>query len=271
MSAPVSKSSAYVPTTPALLLLPSKLTFSVRPFLQLSNPLAKPCPACPSNSDPICGRGQCSCQCREGYFSVRPFPFPLSLSSLTSFPLSYVQQDPNLGCLPLETCTSTSGTLRPRRNGSTSCACSSPFVRNSRIGGCTLPPSIRARRFARQLSQTPLAVSQCPGVNERVCPLNGGSKGAFECLDVSQALESCGACPGEEGSVNCLTEVEGAENVACVKGECVVCAFFLCSFFSPLLFCFVCDCTDGLFSGTASCFPGYRYLKGRCVRSAGLA
>ncbi|GAA5999981.1 hypothetical protein JCM10207_006001 [Rhodosporidiobolus poonsookiae] len=157
--------------------------------------------------------------------------------------------DPSRGCLPIKTCTSSGGHLRRHTDGTSSCECPSPFVSDN-SGGCTLPPSARARRLARQPSQLSLRSSdsdngaalvegdayRCPD-GERACPI--GQNGSWECLDVTNSLEACGGCPGERVSNDC-TKLPGAEHVACVDSRCVI----------------------------SSCFPGFRYLNGRCVRTA---
>ncbi|GAA6028454.1 hypothetical protein JCM8097_007036 [Rhodosporidiobolus ruineniae] len=182
------------------------------------------CPACPANSDPVCGSGQCACKCKDGYFS-----------------------DPNHGCLPIATCEASGGHIRRGSDGTSTCECPSPFSSNN-DGGCALPPSARARRYARSNPAQPRLdrreqvalvdgdAYKCPD-GERACPV--GTSGSWECLDVTNELESCGGCPGEPQARDCLS-IPGAQNVACVESQCVI----------------------------ASCFPGYRYLTNRCVRTA---
>ncbi|GAA5872814.1 hypothetical protein JCM8547_005711 [Rhodosporidiobolus lusitaniae] len=204
--------------------------------LSLSSTNKKACPSCPANADPICGSGECGCKCRDGFFA-----------------------DPSLGCLPIKTCTSSGGHLRRSPSGTSTCQCPSPF-RLTPSGGCALPPSARAHRRSRQLalpssssamesvagSREGMTVDgdeqllKCP-VGERACPVPGGNGGEdeWECLDVSSELSSCGGCPGERASVDCLA-LPGVANVGCVNSRCVV----------------------------GSCFPGYRYLAGRCVRTS---
>ncbi|GAA5942048.1 hypothetical protein JCM10213_004373, partial [Rhodosporidiobolus nylandii] len=197
--------------------------------ISLGGPLGgTPCPKCPANSEPICGSGQCGCKCQAGFFA-----------------------DPVHGCLPIRTCTSTGGFLQRNTDGTSSCECPSPYVASS-SGGCSLPPSARARRSDRQKKERRLNLSsraehaassleerdaaRCPA-GERACPI--GSLGGWECMDVSNELESCGGCPGEPSSVNCLT-LPGVENVGCAENQCIV----------------------------SSCRPGFRLLNGRCISTS---
>ncbi|GAA5967916.1 hypothetical protein JCM11641_005807 [Rhodosporidiobolus odoratus] len=192
--------------------------------ISLGDSHKKACPKCPANSEAICGSGQCGCKCSAGYFA-----------------------DPSHGCLPIQTCTSTGGHIRRGDDGTSTCQCPSPFVASSN-GGCALPASARARRLARSQEQLALRspaqdasvveedAFKCPS-GERACPI--GNFGGWECIDTSNELESCGGCPGERSSVNCLAQA-GAENVACIESQCVI----------------------------SSCFPGFRLLNGRCIRTA---
>ncbi|GAA5862731.1 hypothetical protein JCM8547_003528 [Rhodosporidiobolus lusitaniae] len=198
--------------------------------LSLSSTNKNACPSCPANADPICGSGD-------------------------------DEEDPSLGCLPIKTCTSSGGHLRRFPSGTSTCQCPSPF-RPTPSGGCALPPSARAHRLSRQLAlpSSSSAIERSSGlssnqgmtvdgdehslkrpVGERACPVSGGNGGEdeWECLDVSSELSSCGGCPGERASVDCLA-LPGIENVGCVNSRCVV----------------------------RSCLPGYRYLAGRCVRTS---
>ncbi|GAA5955450.1 hypothetical protein JCM21900_002051 [Sporobolomyces salmonicolor] len=180
------------------------------------------CPSCPANASPICGSGQCGCQCSSGH---------------------YASHD-GQGCLPNNGCTSTGGKVVSLGDGTSECQCASPYVSNG-SGGCALPASARSRnrnRTARsQLTLDSRGAQvigddelKCPD-GERACPI--GSDGGWECLDVTTSLDSCGGCPGERSSVNCLT-IPGAAGVSCVESVCEI----------------------------SSCFPGYRYLNGRCLR-----
>ncbi|GAA6062728.1 hypothetical protein JCM10212_005931 [Sporobolomyces blumeae] len=174
-----------------------------------------PCPACPANAEPICGSGQCGCECKNGYVSIGGV------------------------CVPESSCRRSGGRLRHNRDGSSYCDCPSPYIPGTN-GACVLPPSARARAARRARSQLTLDYPsvegddklKCPD-GERACPIGNGD--GYECLDVTSTLDSCGGCPGEVSSVNCLT-LPGAEGVMCKNSVCEI----------------------------ASCFPGWRYLNGRC-------
>ncbi|GAA5881829.1 hypothetical protein JCM16303_006472 [Sporobolomyces ruberrimus] len=145
-------------------------------------------------------------------------------------------------CVPESGCTSSGGRIRHNRDGTSTCVCPSPRVANSQ-GSCVLPPSARARA-ARNKARSQLTLDfpsvegddhlKCPD-GERACPL--GDSNGYECLDVTSTLDSCGGCPGEASHQNCLT-LPGAAGVTCRQSECII----------------------------ASCFPGWRYLNGRCHR-----
>ncbi|GAA5952295.1 hypothetical protein JCM3765_001931 [Sporobolomyces pararoseus] len=145
-------------------------------------------------------------------------------------------------CIPDGGCRASGGRLRNNRDGSSTCVCPSPFIVSPTTGVCVLPPSARARAARRARSQMALDYPsvegddhlKCPD-GERACPI-GGSTG-YECLDVTSTLDSCGGCPGEASHVNCLA-LPGAAGVTCRESQCVI----------------------------ASCFPGWRYLNGRCHR-----
>ncbi|GAA5988127.1 hypothetical protein JCM11641_000913, partial [Rhodosporidiobolus odoratus] len=139
------------------------------------------------------------------------------------------------GCLPIHTCTSSGGRLSRHSDGTSSCECSSPYVSNNE-GRCHLPASARARRSRKATLMTREGdAAKCPN-GERACPT--GSNGGYECLDVMNSLESCGGCPGEKSAVNCQT-IAGAKSASCSAGVCEI----------------------------SSCFPGFLYKNGRCVRS----
>ncbi|GAA5938976.1 uncharacterized protein JCM15063_004382 [Sporobolomyces koalae] len=144
-------------------------------------------------------------------------------------------------CVPESGCTSSGGRVRHHRDGSSECVCPSPLITSTQ-GTCVLPPSARARA-ARNKARSQLALDypavegdefKCPD-GERACPL--GDSNGYECLDVTSTLDSCGGCPGTAESVNCLA-LPGAAGVSCSNSQCQV----------------------------ASCFPGWRYLNGRCHR-----
>ncbi|GAA6021826.1 hypothetical protein JCM11491_001534 [Sporobolomyces phaffii] len=145
-------------------------------------------------------------------------------------------------CVPDGACRSSGGKLKHNRDGTSTCQCTSPYV-SGPSGSCVLPPSARARaarnRVRSQLSLDFPSVEgddhlKCPD-GERACPL--GDSNGYECLDVTSTLDSCGGCPGEAAAQNCLV-LPGAAGVTCRNSECII----------------------------ASCFPGWRYLNGRCHR-----
>ncbi|GAA5836418.1 hypothetical protein JCM11251_007075 [Rhodosporidiobolus azoricus] len=85
--------------------------------------------------------------------------------------------------------------------------------------------------------------SLCPGKNEQACPILGSSSyaqavehhfnaaqefsgvmlgsGGYECVDTTQALESCGGCASTGEGQDC-TAIRGAAGVGCDAGICVV-------------------------------------------------
>jgi len=64
----------------------------------------------------------------------------------------------------------------------------------------------------------------CPKFGQKLCPILHG-RGGDECVDVASDLESCGGCMGVPvelgGGVDC-TQISGARDVACRRGQCVV-------------------------------------------------
>jgi hypothetical protein len=61
----------------------------------------------------------------------------------------------------------------------------------------------------------------CPGT-QIACAINPLAKHiTFECLDVARTLDSCGGCLSEGLGADC-TQIDGADEVACVDGACVV-------------------------------------------------
>lgn len=61
--------------------------------------------------------------------------------------------------------------------------------------------------------------SPCPN-NLDACPVSGPG-GDYECLDTTTELESCGGCTSLKQGQDC-TKIEGAWNVGCNQGSCVV-------------------------------------------------
>ncbi|ORY26669.1 hypothetical protein BCR39DRAFT_460192, partial [Naematelia encephala] len=62
----------------------------------------------------------------------------------------------------------------------------------------------------------------CPG-GLKACNLGDGAswKGAYECLNITSAVDSCGGCIAEGLGTDC-TDIKGAEDVDCVQSQCVV-------------------------------------------------
>ncbi|GAA5917613.1 hypothetical protein JCM5296_000346 [Sporobolomyces johnsonii] len=87
------------------------------------------------------------------------------------------------------------------------------------------------------------AKALCPGVNEVACPILGSNSyaqavahhfssptefsgimagaGGYECLDVTQALDSCGGCASTGEGQDC-TKIRGAAGIGCEASKCVV-------------------------------------------------
>lgn len=77
---------------------------------------------------------------------------------------------------------------------------------------CAPVLSVQPSTKPKKRSHTPLGL--CPsGLN--ACPINASS-GGYECIDLKDELESCGACGND------CTTIKGARDVACVSGKCVV-------------------------------------------------
>ncbi|KAH8079682.1 hypothetical protein HD553DRAFT_130033 [Filobasidium floriforme] len=53
------------------------------------------------------------------------------------------------------------------------------------------------------------------------CPVFGRGKTTFECVDIANRLESCGGCISAGQGRDC-SEIEGADQVSCRAGDCVV-------------------------------------------------
>ncbi|GAA5938982.1 uncharacterized protein JCM15063_004384 [Sporobolomyces koalae] len=163
------------------------------------------CPTCPANSTPVCGRGNCACQCDEGFVS-----------------------DTTTGsCVAADACSSSGGTLTFNGVGQYTCTCASPLVLGS-SGVCVLAPSQGARARRRNLvfnspagpySSSGRSSKYCPN-NETACPLGN----SFECIDTRDSLTHCGGCAAS-GGVDCLS-IPGALNVQCANSKCVVSSCF---------------------------------------------
>ncbi|KAH8921302.1 hypothetical protein BT69DRAFT_1320894 [Atractiella rhizophila] len=113
-------------------------------------------------------------------------------------------------------------------------ACNTPGAICSTDGGVTgvcLDAVSAAGRRTRSLRERDtryqLALNYCGGGGKQVCEING----KFECVDTFNSLEYCGGCPGSKvlsrkrGLVGEWTDcmnLEGADDVACVAGGCVI-------------------------------------------------
>ncbi|EJT98492.1 hypothetical protein DACRYDRAFT_57420 [Dacryopinax primogenitus] len=91
-------------------------------------------------------------------------------------------------------------------------ACTTPSTSS------TCPASSQRRRHVSTRRR------ECPKDGQKICPILHG-RGGEECVDVETDLESCGGCmdspPELGGGVDC-TQIQGARDVACRKGKCVV-------------------------------------------------
>jgi hypothetical protein len=54
-----------------------------------------------------------------------------------------------------------------------------------------------------------------------VCPIPGLTSSDYECVDTKADLESCGGCVSAGEGQDC-SEIEGAWNVGCEKGACII-------------------------------------------------
>jgi hypothetical protein len=83
---------------------------------------------------------------------------------------------------------------------------------------CLMPSGVKRRRDATFVNNL------CP-TSQSACRVSGGSgwDGAFECVDTSANIESCGGCVAEGRGQDC-TAIEGASDVACIASRCVVSA-----------------------------------------------
>jgi len=80
-----------------------------------------------------------------------------------------------------------------------------------------VPSSTKRRRDATYVNNLcPKGQSAC-----RIESAAAGWDGAFECVDTSRNIESCGGCVAEGKGVDC-TAIEGVSDVACIAAKCVV-------------------------------------------------
>ncbi|KAJ2927174.1 hypothetical protein H1R20_g9958, partial [Candolleomyces eurysporus] len=66
----------------------------------------------------------------------------------------------------------------------------------------------------------PSRITLCPSGLD-ACPISGLIAGDYECLDTATELESCGGCVSQGKGQDC-TSIEGAWNVGCERGSCLV-------------------------------------------------
>ncbi|KAH8914235.1 hypothetical protein BT69DRAFT_1358255 [Atractiella rhizophila] len=85
----------------------------------------------------------------------------------------------------------------------------------------------RTRSLRERDTRYQLALNYCNGGGKQVCEING----KFECVDTFNSLEYCGGCPGSKvlsrkrgliGEWTDCMNLEGADDVACVAGGCVI-------------------------------------------------
>ncbi|GAA5885962.1 hypothetical protein JCM16303_003043 [Sporobolomyces ruberrimus] len=103
--------------------------------------------------------------------------------------------------------------------------------------------STASQRARAKKSKIVTPKSLCPSANEVACPIVGSSsyqqavaqhftsatefsgvfagEGGYECLDVTQALDSCGGCASTGEGQDC-TKIRGAVSMGCESSKCVV-------------------------------------------------
>ncbi|GAA5853434.1 hypothetical protein JCM5353_006967 [Sporobolomyces roseus] len=117
--------------------------------------------------------------------------------------------------------------------------CPSGFALTS--GVCVKSTASQKARAKKSKIVTPKSL--CPSANEVACPIVGSSsydqavaqhftsatefsgvfagEGGYECLDVTQALDSCGGCASTGEGQDC-TKIRGAMSMGCESSKCVV-------------------------------------------------
>lgn len=117
--------------------------------------------------------------------------------------------------------------------------CPSGYVLQS--GVCTR--STASQRARAKKSKIAVPKSLCPSPNEVACPIIGSStyqravaqhftsateftgvfagEGGYECLDITQSLDSCGGCASTGEGQDC-TKIRGAVSMGCESSKCVV-------------------------------------------------
>lgn len=117
---------------------------------------------------------------------------------------------------PFSTCTWPSSNYAPL-----DCECNFTCVNGyTKCGTECINPSTQICQSSMPVPLVARGFTKCsPGLT--ACPIpNGG----FECIDTSKDLEACGGCPlidEPEAGVDC-SSLPGVNEVACIRGECVV-------------------------------------------------
>ncbi|GAA5836066.1 hypothetical protein JCM9279_002183 [Rhodotorula babjevae] len=113
--------------------------------------------------------------------------------------------------------------------------CPTGYILNA--GGCVLSASGKARVKKDKITKPK---TLCP-TGETACPIVGsssfegavkqlsavetssmmGGSGGYECIDTTEALDSCGGCASTGEGMDC-TKIRGAAGVGCSAGTCVV-------------------------------------------------
>lgn len=76
--------------------------------------------------------------------------------------------------------------------------------------------------MASLLAQSKLSLDEkhCP-TGFSACPIPGAAADAYECLDVTNELQSCGGCATLGTGQDC-TQIPGARFMGCSAGQCAV-------------------------------------------------
>ncbi|KAK9894376.1 hypothetical protein P389DRAFT_212168 [Cystobasidium minutum MCA 4210] len=81
------------------------------------------------------------------------------------------------------------------------------------------PTSTKAANRYRRDTEERLSMAEmkmlCPK-GQTACPIGFKLEAGYECLDLSEELESCGSCGND------CTSIPGAKDVTCSKGQCIV-------------------------------------------------
>jgi hypothetical protein len=108
-------------------------------------------------------------------------------------------------------------TASPSGDYPTDCVCDSPYTVCN--GVCGVFTSCSSGLTRRAVSH-----NNCPA-RTTACPVPGRGRAAWECVDTTSDLESCGGCiypsVNDPTGVDCTT-IEGVSDVACHRGRCLV-------------------------------------------------